>query len=190
MPEFRKQCDIYQGYNFKKDKQTTVGFLTSLSIGGTALSADTTCKDPMNPTSDLKVVAVCSDVLWELGVTDSLYFTGQISVYNRQTVMNLIINALTSIEAVYKFTVYDYDPVAKVYFKTFHCNDTDMNGVLEKRGEDLNLTVAEQASTEVQSPGNYTMNIGIKPQPTAQSLTVCTSSTKNVVKAWGLTVSG
>jgi hypothetical protein len=37
---------------------------------------------------------------------------------------------------------------------------------------------------------NYTFNIGIKPQPRAQSLTVATSSTKNVVKAWGLTVSG
>ncbi len=190
MPEFRKQCDIYQGYNFKKDKQTTVGFLTSLTIGGTALAVDTTCKDPTNPTSDLKVVGVCSDVLWELGVTDSVYFTSQISVYNRQTVMDLIINSLTNIEVVYQFTVYEYDPVAKVYFKTFHCNATDMNGVLEKKGEDLNLTVSEHPSTEVQSPENYTMNIGIKPQPSAQSLTVCSSSTKNVVKSWGLTVSG
>jgi hypothetical protein len=190
MPEFRKQCDIYQGYNFKKDKQTVVGFLTSLTVGGTAIAADTTCKDPTNPTSDLNVVAVCSDVLWELGVTDALYFTGQVSVYNRQTIMNMIINTLTNIEVVYQFTVYEYDPVAKVYFKTFHCNDTAMNGVLEKKGDDLNLTVADQPSTEVQSPGNYTMNIGVKPQPTAQSLTVCSSSTKNVVKSWGLTVSG
>jgi hypothetical protein len=86
--------------------------------------------------------------------------------------------------------VYEYDPVAKVYYKCFHCNDTAMNGVLEKKGEDLNLTVAEDASTEVQSPENYTMNIGIKPQPTAQTLTVATSSTKNVVKSWGLTVTG
>lgn len=190
MPEFRKQCDIYQGYNFKKDKQQVVGFITSLTIGGTALAVDTTCKDPTNPTSDLKVVAVCSDVLWELGVTDAVYFTGQVSVYNRQTLANMVINSLTNIEVVYKFIVYDYDPVAKVYFKTFHCNDTDMKGVLEKKGDDLNLTIAEQPSTEVQSPENYTLTTGIKPQPEAQSLTVCTSSTKNVVKSWGLTVSG
>jgi hypothetical protein len=189
MPEFRKQCDIYQGYNFKKDKQTTVGFITSMKIGDLTIAADTTCKDPTNPTSDLKVVGVCSDVLWELGVTDAVYFTGQVSVFNRQNIMDLIINTMTNILVTYKFVVYEYDPLAKVYFKTFHCNDTDMNGILEKKGEDLNLTVAELASTEVQSPENYTMNVGIKPQPSAQSLTVCSSSTKNVVKAWGLTVS-
>src|SRR5262249_40930748 len=120
MPEFRKQCDIYQGYNFKKDRQTVVGFLTKLTIGEVEITADTTCKDPTNPTDDLAVVAVCSDVLWELGVTDAVYFTGQVSVYNRQNIMDLVINTLTNIEVVYQFTVYDYDPVAKVYFKTFH----------------------------------------------------------------------
>jgi hypothetical protein len=190
MPEFRKRCDVYQGYNYKKDKQTTVGFLTALTISGVAVTADTTCKDPLTPTADLKVVAVLSDVLWELGVTDGLYFTAQLSIYNRQNIMALVVNTLTNVEVVYQFTVYEYDPVAKVYYKCFHCNDTDMNGVLEKKGEDLNLTVAEDPSGEVQSPENYTMNIGIKPQPTAQTLTVATSSTKNVVKSWGLTVTG
>ncbi|WP_437509745.1 hypothetical protein [Sorangium sp. So ce1099] len=190
MPEFRKICDAYQGYNFKKDRQTTVGFITKLTIGGTALVVDQTVKDPLKPSDDLKVVAVLTDALWELGVTDALYFTGQVSVYNRQTLMDLVINNLTNIEVVYQFTIYEYDPVAKVYFKCFHCKETDMKGLLEKKGEDLNLTVADQASTEVQSPENYTFNTGIKPQPSAQALTVCSSSAKNVVKAWGLTVAG
>jgi hypothetical protein len=190
MPELRKVCDVYQGYNYKKDKQTTVGFIKSMTIGGTALAADQTCKDPLTPTDDLAVVAVCSDVLWELGVTDALYFTAQLSVYNRQNVAGLLINTMTSLEVICQFVVYEYDRVAKVYFKTFHCNDTDMNGLIEKKGEDLNLSISDDASHEVQSPENYTFNIGIKPQPSAQSLTVATSSTKNVVKAWGLTVSG
>lgn len=190
MPEFRKICDPYQGYNFKKDRQSTVGFITALKIGGTALAVDQSVKDPTNATAELKVVAVLTDILWELGVTDALYFTGQVSVYNRQTLMDLIINSLTNIEVDFKFTIYEYDPVAKVYFKCFHCNDTEMKGLLEKKGEELNLTVADQASSEVQSPENYTFNTGIKPQPTAQSLTIASSSKKNVVKAWGLTVSG
>ena len=33
MPEFRKVLDIYQGYNFKKDKQTPVGFITKMKLG-------------------------------------------------------------------------------------------------------------------------------------------------------------
>jgi hypothetical protein len=156
MPEFRKRCDPYQGYNFKKDKQTPCGYITSLTIGGTALAVDTTCKDPTNPTSDIKVVAVCSDVLWELGVTDAVYFTGQVSVGNRQAVMQLLFNTFMNTEVIYQFTVYDYDPAAKVYFKAFHCNATNMKGLLEKRGD--------------------------------QALTVCSSSTKNVIKAWGLSV--
>ena len=54
----------------------------------------------------------------------------------------------------------------------------------------LEVIIADDASTEVQSPENYTFTIGIKPQPSAQSLTVATSSTKHVVKAWGVTSRG
>lgn len=190
MPEIRKVCDVYQGYNFKKDKQSTVGFITKIKIGDAQLAVDQTCKDPLKPTDDLKVVLVLSDVLWELGVTDALYFSGQLSVYNKQSVQELLINNMTKVDVVFQYTIYEYDPVAKVYFKCFHCKDTDMNGILEKRGEDLNLTVAEDKSNEVQSPENYAFQVGIKPQPSAQTLTVCTSSTKNVVKSWGMTVTG
>ena len=188
MPQFRKQCDVFQGYNFKKDAQSTVGFVTKLTVGGLDLSVDHTCKSPLKPTDDLKAVGVASDVLWELGVTDAVYITGQVSVYNRQNLMGLLINDMTNIEVVFQFVVFEYDPVAKAYFKCFHTMDTDMKGVLEKKGKDLNLTITEEASTDVQSPENYTFNIGIKPQPTAQSMTVASSSQKNVVKSWGLTV--
>ncbi len=188
MPQYRRVLDVYQGYNFKKDKQTPVGFITKMKIGTIDLKVDQTCKDPMNPTSELKVVAVCSDVLWELGVTDAQYFTNQVSVFNRQAIAALVINDLTNIEVLFQFTVYDYDPLEKKYFKAFHSNDTDMKGLLEKKGEDVNLTIADDTSTEVQSPENYTMNVGIKPQALAQALTVATGVTKNLVKAWGLTV--
>jgi hypothetical protein len=190
MPQFRKQCDVMQGYNFKKDAQSIVGFVTKLTVGGIALAVDTTVKSPLKPTDDLKVVAVASDVLWELGVTDGVYLTGQVSVYNRQTLMGLLINDMTNIEVVFQFVVFEYDPVQKAYFKCFHVNDTDMKGVLEKKGKDLNLTITEDASTDVQSPENFTFNVGIKPQPTAQSMTVASSSKKNVVKSWGITVTG
>lgn len=83
MPQFRRACDVYQGYDYKKDKQTTVGSITALNLGGTDLAVDqTTCKDPTNPATDLAVVAIINDVLWELGVTDALYFTAQIATAN------------------------------------------------------------------------------------------------------------
>ena len=189
MPEYRKSTDVYQGYNFKKDKQTPVGFILSMKIATVEIKADQVCKDTMKPTDDLKVVAVLSGAQWDTGVTDGLYLAGQISTENRQSVAMLLYNDLVNIEVTFQYAVYDYDAVKKEYFLAFHSNKKDMSGLLEKRGEELNLSVADDASTEVQSPENYAFMIGIKPKSEkAQALHIATSSSKNVVKAWGLKV--
>jgi len=190
MATFQKTCDIYQGYNYKKDVQTPVGFITELKIGDVTLKADQSCKDPMAPETDLVVVTVLSGAMWELGVTDAHYFTGQISVYNKQQVQMLTYKDLTKVDVEFKFAVYDYDPLEKKYFKCLlGTDDAVLKGILEKNGEDLNLSVADDASPEVQSPENYAFQVGIKPQPEAQTATVAVSFSDKVVKAWGLTVS-
>jgi len=189
MATLHRSLDIYQGYNYKKDKQTSVGFITKLKIGTQDLTADQTCKDPTNPTTDIKAVAVLSGVMWELGVTDPVQFSGQVTTANKQNVALLVINNLTNIEVDFQYSVYDYDLVAKKYFLAFHSNSTDMKGLLEKMGDDLNVSVADDASTEVESPANYAFRIGVKPQPQAQQLHVATGDQKNVVKSWGLAVS-
>ncbi len=189
MATFQKQCDVYQGYNYKKDVVTPVGFINSLKVGDTELTADQTCKDPMSPEDDLVVVAVLSGSMWQLGVTDALYFTGQLSVANKQSTQMLTYKDLTKVEVTCTFTVYDYDPVEKKYFKCMlPTEDATLNGVLEKSGGDLNISVSDDASTEVQSPENFAFQIGIKPQPSAQQVTIATSFSEKVVKAWGLTV--
>ncbi|NLE87861.1 MAG: hypothetical protein GX607_15850 [Myxococcales bacterium] len=187
MAEFNKHCDIYQGYNYKKDRQTPVGFITSLKIGDKDLAADQTVKDPLNPEDDLKVVAVLSGALWQLGPTDALYFSGQVSVASKQRCQELLFKSLTKVEVVFQFSVYDYDPIAKKYFKCLTV-DADMKGILEKNGDDLNLALAEDKSTEVQSPENYAFQIGIKPQPESQNITVAVADQKNIVKGWGVAV--
>lgn len=190
MATFSKSLDIYQGYNYKKDVQTSVGYLTELKIGDTTLSADQSCKDPAAPETELKVVAVLSGSLWELGVTDALYFSGQISVYNKQKVQLLTYKDLTKVDVEFKFSVYEYDPLEKKYFKCLLPNDdAALKGLLEKNRGDLNINVADDASTEIQSPENYAFQIGIKPQTQAQTVTVATSFTEKVVKSWGLAVS-
>ncbi|HKO53052.1 MAG TPA: hypothetical protein VJV79_35325 [Polyangiaceae bacterium] len=188
MPEFRKVADVYQGYNFKKDKQSTVGFITKLNLGATTLVADQTCKDPTNPDQDVKVIAVLSDVLWETGVTDAIYFSGQLSVANRQAIAQLVYLSLDDVSALFQFSTYEYDPAAKKYFRCFHAGDTDLKGLLEKRGDELNLSVADGASVEVQSPENYAFNVGIKPQPLKQGLQLAVGDTQKFSKIWGLQV--
>ncbi len=186
MASYNRNLDIYQGYNYKKDKQTPVGYITSLTVGGTALTADQTCKDPTNPSTDLAAVAVLSNAAWDLGVTDSVDFMGQISPSNKQTLAGLIINDLTSVEIVFQFSVYDYDIVAKTYYLAFHSNSTDMNGVLDKQGNELRIGVADDPSGEVMSPPNFSLYIGIKPKSSAQALHIATASQKTVAKLWGL----
>jgi hypothetical protein len=189
MAGFSKHLDSYQGYNFKKDKQAPVGFITKLKIGDTELGADQTCKDPTNPTQDLKAVAVLNTALWETGLTDAVYLSGQVSTANKQEIAVLVLNDLIKIDVTFQFSVYDYDPVAQKYYLAFHSNSTDLTGVLEKRGgADLHLEVADEPSREVQSPENYTVSVGVKPQPSAQTIHLATADQKNVVKAWGLAV--
>lgn len=186
---FQKNCDIYQGYNFKKDVQTAVGFITALKVGDVVLKADQTCKDPMSPETDLAVVAVLSGGMWGLGVTDALYFSGQISVYNKQQVKQLVYKDLSKVDLTCTFVIYEYDPLQKKYYKCLlPTDDTALNGLLEKSGSDLNIDVADDASMEIQSPENFSFQIGIKPQPEAQTLTVATSFSDKIVKSWGLKV--
>ncbi|MEM9458700.1 MAG: hypothetical protein AAGF11_31275 [Myxococcota bacterium] len=189
MATFSKSLDIYQGYNYKKDVQTPVGFITALKIGDLTLKADQTCKDPMSPETDLAVVTVLSGAMWELGVTDAHYLTGQISVYNKQQVQLLVYKDLSKVDVEFKFSVYEYDPIEKKYFKCMlPTNDATLKGLLEKNGGDLNLSAADDASPEVQSPENYAFQVGIKPQPSAQTVTIATSFSDKVVKSWGLKV--
>lgn len=189
MATFQKSCDIFQGYNVKERIQTSVGYLTALKLGDTTLEADQTVEDPMSPETNLAVVAVLSGASWELGVTDALYFTGQISPYNKQKVQVLAYQDMSKVEVLMKFAVYSYDPIAKKYFKCMLAtDDAELKGILEKNGADLNVSVADDASTEVLSPENYAFQIGVKPQPQAQTVTVATSFSAKVVKAWGLEV--
>jgi hypothetical protein len=189
MPQFARALDVYQGYNFKKDKQTPVGYITSIQVGDQALTADQeTIKDPEQPANNLgtKVVAVLNHYLWETGVTDAMYFSGQISTANKQLLAQLILGSFANINVTFNYVIYEYDPLAKKYFKSNYV-DSALNGMLEKNGDDLNVAVADDASTEVQSPKNYSFQIGIKPQTREQSVNVATASQKNIVKQWGVT---
>ena len=190
MPVFDKHCDVKQGYDYKKDVQTPVGYLTSVQIGDLTLKADQTVKDPLSPETDLAVVAVLSGSTWALGVTDTILFGGQVSVYNKQQIMQLVYKSLSKVDVTFKFAVYEYDPIEKKYFKCLlGTDDAELKGLIEKDGgTDLNLYVAEDASDEVPSPQNYAFRIGINPQPSAQAVTVATSFSDKVVKSWGMKV--
>ncbi|HEX8540041.1 MAG TPA: hypothetical protein VF664_21455 [Cystobacter sp.] len=189
MPQFARSLDVYQGFNFKKDKQTPVGFITSLKLGGVVLAADqTTIKDPEQPDKVMadKVVGVLNHYMWETGITDAKYMSAQISTENKQTLSAALLGSWSNIEVEISYVIYEYDPKLKKYYKS-NSVDKALKGLLEKNGDELNLSVADDPSTEVQSPKNFTLQMGIKPQTLEQTVNLATASGKNLVKQWGVT---
>ena len=188
MASYDRACDVYQGFNYRKDKVTTVGFINSLKVGDKEIKSDLVCKTPTDPGTDLKVAGVMSDVSWGLGVTDGVYINAQVSQANRQAVQELLYTDLANVAVEIEVTVYEYDPVAKKYYKGMHSEDTKLNGMLEKNGSTVALDVSTQASKEVEYPENYAFYIGVKPKEEAQTLTVQVSDTGKVAKQWGMTL--
>ena len=185
MPAFNRSLDVYQGFNFKKDKQSNVGVILSLKVGGKEFKPDLeTIKDPEQPTKDIKAVAVLNHYQWDTGSTDSMYMSGQLSTENRQMLAMLILNDLTNIEVEFSYSVYQYDPLEKKYFKA-NTHKDKLKGLVEKGGDELKLMVADDPSDDVASPQNFTFQIGIKPQPKEQQVTLASAPQMKVEKKWG-----
>jgi hypothetical protein len=184
---FNKALDVYQGFNFRTDKHTSIGCVTTLTLGGAPLAADLQFTDPTSPATKRSVipcVAVMSSVSWEGSVSGALQVAGQVSTANQQKVNLSVMSGITSSSVTLQMVVYEYDPMAKVYFKSLS-SAAPLNGNLEKAGTDVNLAVASDPSTEVASPRNFSLQFGVVPAG-AQQITLAASNVAKVVKAWGL----
>lgn len=189
MPQFARSLDVYQGFNFKKDKQTPVGYITALKVGDVKFVPDQeTIKDPEQPDKAIasKVVGVLNNYMWATGITDAIYLSAQVSTNNKQALAAALLGSWSNIEVEITYVVYEYDPKAKKYYKS-NSVDKPLKGLLEKSGDELNLSVADDPSSEVQSPKNFTLQIGVKPQTLEQTVNLATASGKNLVKQWGVT---
>ncbi|MGZ4953775.1 MAG: hypothetical protein ACXV8Q_01570 [Methylobacter sp.] len=196
MASSQYSCSVRQGFNFEKDQQVLVGHLVTMTVGGQTLEADMGLTIPTATfssgdavTESTSVVGVISDISWQGGYADPLYFSVHVSTENQKLIAIKTHTNLLDNDVVFQFNIYAYDPVAKVYYLAFHSNETDMNGLILKQGGDLALSVSPDPSSIVKSPLNYEMYIGIMPQETAQVLNFAVSNTDKFVKTWGVAVS-
>jgi len=185
---YNRACDVYQGFNARNDKFVPIGFVTSLKIGSAELAVDLTCSDPTEEDTQVTTVIVVSHIAWGLGITDAIYISGTISKPNRETIKMLTYTDLSDVSVEIVYTIYNYDSSAKTYFKEFHSEETTLSGLLEKTGGDIVLDVSDSKSGAIEYPEVYDFTIGVKPQPTAQILTVQVSETGKVAKDWGITL--
>ncbi|TWI66665.1 hypothetical protein LZ24_02704 [Desulfobotulus alkaliphilus] len=190
MAESSFNCSVYQGFNFQKDGQELVGHLVSLTIGDEEMTADMDVTDPTsaNMSEYVKVVGVISKIYWNGGYADPIQLAFQVSTAVKNKVAMLQHQSLSNTEVVMKFNIYDYDPDAKMYYLCFHSDDTDLKGLIMKSGGDLAINIDMDQSMEVVSPKNYTMSLGVMPQPESQDIHLAVSNTDKFVKKWGVTV--
>ncbi|MEE2787605.1 MAG: hypothetical protein VX589_09715 [Myxococcota bacterium] len=180
-------CDMNQGFNFRKDVMTQIGMINTLKIGDVDLTADITLKDPENNQTDKKVVGVLNYIGWSAAATDQVSLAVQVSESAKNKLDGLTKKNMSNVEVVLDFDCYTYDPSEKKYFKHFHSNDIDLKGLIFGEGDDLAIRIHLDQNQMVQAPRNYTLELGIKPQPTAQELHYASSVTDKLVLQWGIT---
>lgn len=210
MPSYERTLDLVQGYNFKKDVQLPIGFITYLSIGtGQIVPADQTISTPITNIAtpatvtaaagvagSLKVVSVLKRIKWDLGDIDPIEFEGTLSVTGKQFVMSLLYATMIDIDVSVSFVVYEYDPVARVYFVAFSNTvittgdvpataSAGIRGLVRKESGALKLEVSPTPAAEVQSPENYDFKLTVSPQPLNQQLFLAAANTRRVTKYWG-----
>ena len=184
-------CSVTQGFNFQKDAQVFVGHINSLKIGEKEFKKDIAVADPTKINEDqntVKVVGVVSNIFWQGGYADAIQFSCQVSTENKQEAVVLQHTKLSNTNVEFSFTIYDYDPVKKVFYKTFHTNEKDLKGLVEKNGEDLALNIDLTFSSEVNSPKNYGFYLGVMPKEEEQDVHYAVSQDAKFVKKWGVTV--
>ena len=188
--ELSYQCDVTQGFNFDKTMQSIVGHINSIKIGDTELDVDLAVTDPTDLAgAKVKVVGVVSGIGWTGGFAQGIMLSAQIGNANQKKVTLLQHADLSNTAVEFKFTIYSYDPDAKKYYKCFHANDVVLKGLVEKDSSGgLALSIDSDQSTEVMSPLNFLLDIGIMPEDTEQDIHVAVSDTDKFVKNWGVTV--
>ena len=179
-------CDMNQGFNFRKDVQTEIGYVTKLKVGGVDLTADFTLKDPESNQTDKKVVGVASYLGWDVSATEPVQLNVQVSETAKNKLDALTKKTMSNLEVDIAFDCYGYDPSEKRYFKNFHTNEQEVKGLIFGRGNDLAINMGLDQNQLVQEPRNYTLTLAVKPQPTAQELHYASSVSDKLVLQWGV----
>lgn len=187
MAEEYHDCDVANGFNFKRDVQRKLGHLKALTIGQEAIEANMEVISP--ETGDkINVVGIMSFVGWEGGDAHPIQVSCQVSNSNKVLLTGLTGDTLHDTSVEFDFDVFTYDPAPdqRKFYKCFHCNDEVVKGRLVKSGGKLQVTIAQEASHEVESPLNFTLDFAVNPEEIEQVLHVAHAVGANKTSRWGV----
>lgn len=129
-----------------------------------------------------------SSISWDGELSDPINLSAQLSAANKNIVLNAISSFLSSTAVEFVFTIYDYDQIAKTYFKCFHTNKKTLYGTISKITQGLAIAITNEAGTEVANPENYRLDLGVTPLTTQQELYLALSTARKFNKVWGIEI--
>jgi hypothetical protein len=188
MAEEYHQCDVVNGFNFKRDVQNALGHLKTLTLGQETIEANMEVICP--ETNDkVNVVGIISDISWEGGDAHPISINCQVSNSNKVLLTGLTGDTLHDTSVEFDFDIFRYDPAPdqRKFYKCFHCNDEAVKGRLEKSADGrLSVSIAQEASHEVESPLNFTLYFAVNPEEIEQVLHVAHAVGANKTSRWGV----
>lgn len=182
-------CDVSQGFNFQKDAQCLVGYITSLKIGDKEFKKDLAVTLPTDIGGDkVKVVGVIANIFWEGGYADPIMFNYRVSTDNKELSILLQHTMLSDTTVEYSYVVYDYDPKEKRFYPNFHTNETELKGLVAKNGGGLDWGIDRDQASDVVSPKNYPSYLGVIPAEEEQKVHFAVNVSAKFVKKWGVSI--
>jgi hypothetical protein len=186
MPVLTYHCDVKQGFDFRKDANATVGYLTALDIGGTALAVDqTTLHDPADPAHGLAAVAVLATLDWDGGPTDPIRFTGQLSSENMQQLAARLRSAPASLAVTVEFTVFEYDFQTEKMFRACHTGGVALHAEVDRKNGDVALHLSDTPAANPHTPRTFQFELAIVPADAGQAVHVASGETLRSIMPWG-----
>ncbi len=181
-------CSIEQGFNFQKDTQSRVGYITSLTIGKEEFKADFKVTDPveMDPDTKKDVVGVLELVYWQGGYVDPIFYYFRVSTSNKVIGKVLVDTKLDDTTVEINYVIYDYDPVEKKHYPSFHSEEATLKGLISKNGESLDIEINQDNSKDIEAPLNYYMSLGVMAANEKQKAHYAQSVDAKYVKQWGM----
>jgi hypothetical protein len=186
MPEIHKTCSVFNAFNFRRDSHESIGMLNKLTVGEIEFQEDLELMEPIDE-GKINVVGAISSLSWAAGYSEPFMINFYVSVNNKNELATLLHTDMKSIEVLFDFDIFDYDPDTREFYKSIHSNDMEMKGLLQVEGTQRNLYLDDHPGAEVEQPRNYGINIGIVPEAEAQEIHLAVSSTMKFVKQWGIT---
>lgn len=167
--------------------QQRVGYIDYLKIGVLDVDADLPVFDPITA-GQRHVVGVLNQIAWNGGYAEPIQFTCQISESSQQQIAAMLDTGLSDTHVAFSFSVFDFDPEAKIYFKAFHTNGAALFGRIDRSGGAFAIALETNPSADVTHLASYTFSLGVLPESLSQDVHMAFSSTDRLVKKWGVKV--